>query len=173
MTDDGEAGGELWQYSLRVYAREGVSGALLALQDRCGADVNMLLYCCWIAATGRARLAEEDIQRADAAIERWRDAVTLPLRRIRDRIKSTPALWTQTGAAHTRGKVLAAELESECVCQEVLERLAPPAAATPDTVAKRRAATASLDAYLAFLGRSLDERDRRGVETLLDNAFVV
>ena len=46
--------GDFWRTSLELYAREGVSRALIALQDRRGADVNLLLYCCWTARSGCA-----------------------------------------------------------------------------------------------------------------------
>ena len=36
-----------WDFSLEIYAKPGVAQACLALQDECGADVNLLLFCCW------------------------------------------------------------------------------------------------------------------------------
>mgnify|MGYP001460985468 CR=1 FL=1 len=36
-----------WRFSLTVYRRPGVEAALLALQERCGSDTNLLLYACW------------------------------------------------------------------------------------------------------------------------------
>src|SRR5471030_292758 len=37
-----------WNFSLEIYAAEGVSGACLDLQERRGCDVNILLFCCWL-----------------------------------------------------------------------------------------------------------------------------
>ena len=42
----------LWRFSLTVYGRAGVPAACLALQDEGGRDVNLLLYCCWVGASG-------------------------------------------------------------------------------------------------------------------------
>ena len=42
-----------WRYSLGFYRRSGVEQACLGLQNTCGADVNLLLFCCWMGAQGR------------------------------------------------------------------------------------------------------------------------
>ena len=41
--------GAFWEFSLAFYAPEPVGAACLSLQDRRGADVNILLLCCWLA----------------------------------------------------------------------------------------------------------------------------
>ena len=43
-----------WRFSLRVYRAAGVQQACLALQEDCGADVNLLLLCGWQGLDGRA-----------------------------------------------------------------------------------------------------------------------
>lgn len=159
---------DFWKFSLDVYGRAGVSPALIALQDQRGTDVNLLLLCCWVAATGRGRLASDDFLRFDTAIEPWREAVTLPLRRIRDRIKATDSLWTQNGAADVRGKVLAAEIESERICQERLEQLSP---GSRRAHGNRDDARASIEIYFAFLGVEIENADREAIALLLDGTF--
>ena len=41
-----------WEFSLAFYCKPQVAQALLALQDRRDADVNMLLAICWLASLG-------------------------------------------------------------------------------------------------------------------------
>ena len=72
----------LWQYSLRVYTRPPVAATLLALQESCDADVNVLLSCCWCGMAGRL-LSDSEVASLVAASHAWREAVTLPLRRAR------------------------------------------------------------------------------------------
>lgn len=43
----------LWNYSLSVYGKPNVEGLLLLLQDRFGADVNVVLCCLWLATQGQ------------------------------------------------------------------------------------------------------------------------
>jgi hypothetical protein len=44
----------LWVFSLQRYQQPGVAQACLEAQDRCGADVNLLLYAAWLASHGQA-----------------------------------------------------------------------------------------------------------------------
>ena len=44
----------LWQYACQVYAQAGVETALLELQDKQGADINLILQALWLASEGRA-----------------------------------------------------------------------------------------------------------------------
>ena len=164
----GESGRALWHYSLDLYAKPGVSSALIGLQNRRGADVNLLLLCCFAATSGCGRLSGEELRRLDAAIKTWRDEVTRPLRKVRERIKGTTELWGLDGAADVRGQVLGAEIESERVCQGILQRLAP---APGHTAGGREDASASIEAYFDLLGTELCDEDRGALEMLLDSAF--
>ncbi len=66
-----------WDFSLALYGREGVARACVALQDRRGLDVNILLFCCWAGSRGR-RLDPADLKGLDAAVRPWREAVVRP-----------------------------------------------------------------------------------------------
>ena len=156
--------GRFWRYSLELYAREGMPQALIALQDRRGADVNLLLYCCWTALSGQGRLSTEDLRRADEAIAGWRGDVTLPLRALRNRIKGNPERWALPRASEVRRQVLETEIASERVTQGILERMeiSPQGGeGGPDD------ARASLFNYLQVIGVEPDELDRADLETVL------
>lgn len=171
MTSETEPGA-FWDFTLESYRREGVQQAVIALQDRRGADVNVLFFCCYVAAEGRGRLRPEDFAAAEAEIEPWRRQVTLPLRALRDRIKGTEALWSLPGAAEARGKVLGAEIESERVAQGLLERLIPAGDADRRAEqARLRDAVENLWGYLAFLTVEPDARDHEALGRLLWGTF--
>ena len=163
---------EFWAFTLASYPREGVQQSVIGLQDRRGADVNLLFFCCYIAARGSGRLRGEDLAAAEAAIEPWRRQVTLPLRALRDHIKGTEALWEIAGASEVRGKVLGAEIESERIAQGIIEAAAPRSPDDGPTAAERRGdARANLEAYLAFLSVQPDEEDLHALEVLLAGTF--
>ena len=63
----GEApdGGALWRFSVAFCARPGVSQALIALQDRAGGDVNLMLFALWLGVSGGGRLSNEELVTAD------------------------------------------------------------------------------------------------------------
>ncbi|MGE5202150.1 MAG: TIGR02444 family protein, partial [Acidobacteriota bacterium] len=77
-----------WSFTLAFYGRTGVSGALIALQDRFSHDVNVLLYACWLGLHEGVPLTEAERAAAAARVEPWRKTVLLPLRAARRAIKA-------------------------------------------------------------------------------------
>ena len=156
--------GRFWRYSLELYAREGLPQALIALQDRLGADVNLLLFCCWTALSGQGRLSTEDLRRADEAVAGWRGDVTLPLRALRNRIKGSPERWALEGASEVRRRVLETEIASERVTQGILEGMAISPGRSEGGADDLRA---SLLAYFEVIEAGPDERGSVELETIL------
>ena len=54
-----------WNFSLEIYSGEGVAEACLDLQERRGCDVNILLFCCWLGASGRPTLTADRLRALD------------------------------------------------------------------------------------------------------------
>ena len=77
-----------WAFSVDTYRKPGVAEACLALQDRHGLDVNVLLYCCWFGCT-RGVLDEPLWDRVLAFSGPWADNVVRPLRAVRTWMKHT------------------------------------------------------------------------------------
>jgi uncharacterized protein (TIGR02444 family) len=134
--DGGEAwpASALWDYAVALYAVPGVAPACLALQDRRGADVNLLLLACWLGATGR----DPGAQRLAAARERgeaWQEELVRPLRQARRLLKDvlpTLAGPLRSRLAMTRTDLAAAELaleRGELLLLEQLSEAAPVGAA--------------------------------------------
>lgn len=125
--------GSFWAWSVEVYARPCVAAACLALQDRHGIDVNLLLLGLWLAVRGETVLPETATELASYA-EAWQREVVRPLRGVRRALKhrqDAPVLVA------LRRKVAAVELEAERLEQFELERRvrgrAHQAPATPAT----------------------------------------
>ncbi|MBI1943364.1 MAG: TIGR02444 family protein [Betaproteobacteria bacterium] len=109
--------GSFWRFSLRTYRKPGVAAACLALQDRCGVDVNLLLYCCWQGRRGRA-LGKRALRAAMNLVKPWQWNVLRPLRQARRAIgKQDPSLQ------RLRRRITALELEAERIEQARLEGL--------------------------------------------------
>ena len=141
MTDEADP---FWSFSLGFYGRPGVSQACIALQDRHGRDVNLVLYACWVGLSGRGRLAAADITRAEAVNAPWRSAVIEKLRAarraLREEDRHGPILALYEAAK-------AAELAAERIAQRRLEALAPEAGGA-DAAARAADAAANLALYL-------------------------
>ncbi len=163
---------EFWDFSLAVYAREGVAPACLALQARHAADVNLLLFCCWCAASGRGALKDDGLARARALVARWHEEVVGGLRLVRTRLKRDPGPASPEQAAPLRNRVQALELEAEHIEQLLLAGLAP-TTRSDGTPVSRRAADAADGArsYLLALGAQPDAQDRVDLSALLAGCF--
>lgn len=122
MTDltGGHSGG-FWAWSGRIYQREGVKAACLAFQGA-GGDVNVALWCCWLAA--RARTPSPSAVKHAAALSQYvQDEVLTPMRQARDTLKQPPVLMESEGASDARNQLLDTELDLEQLQQEALERM--------------------------------------------------
>ncbi len=157
-----------WNFSLEIYSAEGVSGACLDLQERRGCDVNILLFCCWLGASGRPTLTADRLRSILAESDPWQAEVVRPLREVRRRLKDLP----QEVADATRRRVADAELAAEHAEQLKLVDLYAPLADRDRPVEKRlRAAIGNLAVYALCLGVVPDDADRRAVSALLRGAF--
>ena len=139
-----------WRFSLRVYRAPGVQQACLALQDDCGADVNIVLLCGFAGHEGRS-LDKRRLRQAIARVGAWQSGVIAPVRTARRAIKRDPPSDVEAAQA-LRKQILALELELEYIEQSMLTDLAaqwpqPARRGTPrDTV------EANLRRYLELLG---------------------
>lgn len=119
----GDPGQDFWDYSLTVYGREGVAPACLALQDRRGLDVNLLLFCGWSGAQG-VSLEAAELAALDEMVRPWRRAVVQPLRGVRRWLKSQ-SLAPAASADALRERLLAEELRAEEIVQRVMATRLP------------------------------------------------
>ncbi len=94
----------LWQYACEVYSKAGVETALLHLQDKHRADVNLILQALW--------LASKSIEWTQGCIpkgyRKWVEEQVLPLRKMRRSMKTD---WPQH--ENFRQQVKKLELKAE------------------------------------------------------------
>lgn len=105
-----------WIYSLTTYSRKEVAVGCLALQDRFGLDVNLILLCCWLGSRG-AILDRLQADRAVALAKEWAEPVIAPLRAVRRHLKSGIA---DEEIATFRKQLAALELDAEKIQQSRL-----------------------------------------------------
>ncbi len=120
------AGDAFWRFSLALYARPGVTEALLALQDRAGHDVNLILFGLWLGIRNR-RLTGADVAAAGAAIAPANSAAIAPLRRLRRQLKGV----ADHDLAALRRRVAVLELAAERLVQYRLAEDFPGVPAPP------------------------------------------
>ncbi|MDT3721118.1 TIGR02444 family protein [Pseudomonas oryzihabitans] len=115
---------DLWEFALAVYARPGVEGACLRLQEA-GADVCLVLAALWLDCRACA-LDAKGLERLRAAANLWQETVVRPLRQLRQAWKAPADEDEDLAALRERLKTL--ELAAE---REQLARLAHLAAHWP------------------------------------------
>lgn len=106
----------LWAFARDFYARPGVAGRLLFLQDEAGMDVCVLLWRLWLCERGLmpAACAERDLD----GLHAWQRDYTRPLRERRRWLK--PAAASDPALARLRQTLKDAELQAE---KQALARL--------------------------------------------------
>lgn len=139
-----------WRFSLALYARPAVAGACVALQDRHGVDVNVLLFLLWLAATGR-RLSSGEVKAVDDRVEAWRTAAVVPLRALRRGLKGHSSLGYDGAVEDLRIRIKGIELEAEHMQQEDLYAMAMSTTLGLEDGSVRSAASDNLAAYQTVL----------------------
>ena len=112
----------LWRFSLAVYRGAGVEEECLAVQERHGVDVNLLMLCAYAGAVESAVLSASDIADALDASGAWHGNVVRTLRQVRRTLKP----WGEGQGPFAnvvealRTKVKGAELEAEQIEQAMM-----------------------------------------------------
>jgi uncharacterized protein (TIGR02444 family) len=155
-----------WDFSLRVYGSEGVAPACLELQEAHGIDVNVLLFCCWLGATGRGAVGAEGVAQLHAAVADWHAEVVRGLRAVRKRLKDPVAGEDRTLALAVRKHVQKTEIDAEHIEQLML---ASAGEALPASPARDPAedARANAEAYFGHVGARLGARGRAALQTVV------
>jgi uncharacterized protein (TIGR02444 family) len=130
-----DAGAAFWRFSLALYARPGVAGALIALQDRAGLDVNLILFGLWVGARHGFSLESGDFAAAADAVAEP-NGVVREIRALRRRLDD----GTDEEVRRLRRALLRGELAAE---RQVQRRFAGwfTAAGLPGASGDRRAAS--------------------------------
>ena len=89
-----------WDFSLEVYMAGGVGQACLELQDAHELDVNVLLFCLWVGASGRGALDDTQMSDVLGAVHDWHHNIVRELRTVRTYMKggvgSAPTAITES-----------------------------------------------------------------------------
>ena len=171
---------DFWTFAVDLYGRDGVSDACIELQNRLGADVNLVLFCIWLGARGAGPENLAPLVGAALAVSRqWQNALVEPLRTCRRNLKDIAAderLPTSDRDALTnlRERVKACELEAERMQIAALARLVAPEAAPEIVVSlssRRHLSSENLGIAFAASGVKLDPLGQAHVMRILAAAF--
>ena len=111
-----DAARALWGFAVRLYGEPGVGEACLALQDRFGVDVPLLLWAAWLG--DGADIAT--LRSGDRAVGPWRARAVRPLRALRRHLRQPVAGLDDRAREDWRGSVKGLEIEAERLALGVL-----------------------------------------------------
>lgn len=163
---------ELWDYASRLYARGRVSEACLAFQARYDVDVNILLFCCWVASSGRGMFHTGELESALKDVAGWRKSVVGPLNQLKKHLKGPVTPAPRPLAEDLRRVVVESELHAEHA--EVLMLHAAMTRAgtgTFDRYQQLDDSIGNLYLYFSLLGVQLNDADLQDLVEILSNAF--
>jgi len=147
---------DFWNFSLQTYAKPEIASLCLELQERFGADVNLVLFMLWAASRGR-RLEPAEIEKLADFVNDWREDVVVPLRRVRRTLKTPPRGWPAQETESLRKRIKADELEAERLQQMMMSAfLAVGQAGQPDS--PLAAARSNLTNYASLLRAAFSEK---------------
>ena len=154
MTDSNKVADSatLWNFAVQLYGRAGVRDACLDLQDRCGLDVDLLLFAVWSAFAGPGQLDAGAFRECIAVTAAWRDRLLQPLRALRRTSSGDFDPIPEASSQAVARQLQAVELAAERVELELLEGWATARDSCGPATEPEAAAASNLVAYLTAAG---------------------
>ena len=163
---------DFWDFSCKVYARDGAADTCLRLQDEFALNVNVVLLCLWFGESGRGRFEADELDRVLSAVESWHKDVVLPLRAVRRRLKEGVRGTPRHLADDLGGVASESELYAERVEQLMLHTaVSRPGVAMIDESGQAGDAAYNLRQYIERAASGDSEDAREAAIRLLAIAF--
>lgn len=174
----GQTSNALWEFATWAYKEPGVEKACLALQGKHNIDVNILLFCLWLAhiGVGSSMLARY-LGSALKLSRDWQRTFVEPLRGVRENMKdlienADMAAPNRAAATDLRERVKACEQDMEYLQILALFALVQEAEARHRAPAEQKDdANNNLTVYFSATGVKLDPLGQAQVMRILTAVF--
>ena len=163
-----------WNFAVRTYRCEGIAEACLALQNEHGADVNVVLFCCWMGTT-RGEFESKTLDMVLEFSRSWADRVVRPLRSVRTWMKiegyADPKMPVES-CNSLRQRIKKVELEAEQLQENVMQSMVDTIPGATLNVAEQTRATAlNLRHYCEAEGIDCDHQAQTHLDSILSAAI--
>ena len=161
-----------WNFSLNVYTSEGVGPVCLELQDAHELDVNIVLFCMWLGASGRGDLSAAEMKSVTDAVKEWHHEVVRELRAVRVRMKGgmsqAPADLTESLRQRIQKTEIDCEHTEQLMLAAAIETKADDSRAEDARLAD---AVANIAEYFKGFGGTVSDTDRANIAHMLGVVF--
>ena len=114
---------KFWDFSSQLYGKDGVAEICLDLQDKLEVDVNLLLFCYWVAHFKNIP-SESEWTRIFEFSKSWQKEIVQPLRNARksitEQLKNQPS---NPDYAELKEQLKSNELDAERIQQETIQSM--------------------------------------------------
>jgi uncharacterized protein (TIGR02444 family) len=152
----------------QIQAQPLVNNALLSLQQRLQLNINVLLFCCWVAERGLKPLNKTELRNILAIISPWHNQIVLALKKLRKHLQqqvSKPTLYKISKLIIAKEK-MANQIE-QMILSDIM--LKPVTNRTPDQ--KFTDACKNITVYCKELPAGMDQQDTEAIKQLLMSIF--
>ena len=160
-----------WDFSLDVYMSDGVGQACLELQNAHELDVNILLFCMWVGASGRGSLTAPQMAVVTNSVKEWHQDVVRALRAVRVRMKREIGSAPEALSESLRQRIQKTEIDCEHAEQLMLAASIDLVEDNASEISDRLVACVSnISTYFSSFGE-VSEVDRANLSLILKAAF--
>jgi len=110
-----------WNFSINFYQISDIEKSCLALQDNYQLNVNLILFCHWLALNKQQALSQSQWQILVAAAQPWEDIIQT-LRKSRRMITNSSIAWPTDFKQETSNGVSSIEINTEHMQQLSIEQ---------------------------------------------------
>ncbi len=162
------------EFSASLIRKPGVADACLFVRDRYGLNVNLILFCVWVADGGSGSLSIEAATAVVRRIADWEQQVVEPLRDIhracRHEPLGIPEFLLHTFEPHIETAGVEADRVEQLVLADFVQSM-PVAGADDGRDERAKTAVRSLKAYLSVLEIEPDARMTECLSVVLQAVF--
>jgi uncharacterized protein (TIGR02444 family) len=163
----GEPRADFTAFALAVHEADGVSDAAILLQDRCAADVDVLLFAAFVGAVHGRAFGSQELAAALERVGPWQQAVVAPLRAIRRQLKHGPPPAPTQATIALRERIKELELDAEMIeLAELAESAADLGGPATDVDPTERATAAMTVVIQTSSGREPTSEEHAAIRTI-------
>lgn len=173
--EETKTGEDLWNYTCNLYGEAEVEAACLSLQNNYSADVNVILFLCWLGSQEIFINNHKNLPSIVEVSRQWQKDIIEPLRHLRKQIGAMQGL----DAKKVKSSLLRSELEAEKSEQLALLSLITPSqidsAPTHSNAEKHKAVRQAIGIYFEIISDDASVRVDQAcwveIDVILEGAF--